>query len=211
MTFAEQFYSLPIVGILRGIEEKDLFPLSECVKSSGLSFVEITMNTKNADTLISRLNELSENSFQVGAGTVVTMDELSRALNAGASYIVMPCIVEDIINYCVINQIPVFPGAFSPTEVYTAWKMGATMVKLFPASKLGPGYIKELKGPFDQIKLMATGGVNEENIAQYFKMGASAVAFGSGIFKNEWIINSQFIEIESAIRGLLKAFKNISI
>jgi 2-dehydro-3-deoxyphosphogluconate aldolase/(4S)-4-hydroxy-2-oxoglutarate aldolase len=101
----------------------------------------------------------------------------------------------------------VFPGAFTPTEILAAHKLGATMVKVFPASAVGPGYIKSLGGPFPQIKLMPTGGVSAERVADYLRAGAAAVGAGSELFKKEWMKARDFSAIEAAARAYLKAVK----
>jgi 2-dehydro-3-deoxyphosphogluconate aldolase / (4S)-4-hydroxy-2-oxoglutarate aldolase len=202
---------LPILGILRGITEISVNPLALSCINSGLHYLEITMNTKGAEHLIGQMIDASNNRLFVGAGTVLNMEDLKRALAAGAKFIVCPTIVEEVIIECHGQNIPVFPGALTPTEVQKAWSLGATMVKLFPASFFGPAYIRELKAPLNSIKIMAVGGVNENNINVYFSEGADAVAFGSSIFKQQWIDEGRFDLIEEKIRSLIKQFKQIQI
>ena len=198
---------LPILGILRGIKQEHIDPIVSMLSNEGIRYVEVTMNTQGANELIKELIRKSDGNFTVGAGTVLHNKDLEEALNAGAKFIVTPSVVEDVIQNCVQEKIPVFPGALTPTEVYKAWDMGATMVKLFPSGVYGPGYIRALKGPFDDIKIMAVGGVSEKNIAQYFLQGASAVAFGAGIFRPEWLQNNHFDFIEDKLKLLIKAYK----
>ena len=144
----------------------------------------------------------------IGAGTVLTMDDLGQALDSGASFIVLPTFVEEIVQHCSKNKIPVFPGAFTPQEIYNAWSGGATMVKVFPAKFFGPSYIKEIKGPLQDIELLACGGVTAENIRSFFSSGASAVAFGASVFKKEWIAAHQFSRISDTIATLIKEFSS---
>jgi 2-dehydro-3-deoxyphosphogluconate aldolase / (4S)-4-hydroxy-2-oxoglutarate aldolase len=198
---------LPILGILRGITEISVKPLALTCINSGLKYIEITMNTKGAEDLIRQMITVSDNKLFVGAGTVLNLEDLNRALAAGAKFIVCPTIVEEVILECNEQHIPVFPGALTPTEVQKAWSLGATMVKLFPASFFGPAYIRELKAPLNSIKIMAVGGVNENNINVYFSEGADAVAFGSSIFKQQWIDEGRFDLIEEKIGALIKQFK----
>ncbi len=204
------FRALPIIGILRGIDESVVIPLADTIISSGLKTIEITMNTPGADKLLYQLNKHTGDRLAIGAGTVVSMKDLQKALTAGASFIVTPCIIDEVINYCVKNTIPVFPGALTPTEVHKAWHMGASMVKVFPASVYGPGYFKDLRGPFDDIKTIAVGGVNADNIAEYFENGASGVAFGASIFKRGWIEEEKFENIENAIKSLIYEYEQLS-
>lgn len=182
----------PILTILRGIQEKDLEPIYQLLIDAKLDTLEITMNTPQAYTLIAKMRNIAGDKLTLGAGTVLDMNDLDDALNAGASFIVTPNLNEEVISFCVTNHIHVFPGALTPSEVYKAWDLGASMVKLFPASCFGPKYIKDLKGPFDSIDLMAVGGVNAKNIVDYFKAGAAAVAIGGSIFKQEWLDAGRF-------------------
>ena len=150
------------MGILRGAEVDIIDPIVETVISSGLHTIKITLNTPGAPDLIRRMVKVAQNRLTIGAGTVLTMDDLHSALDAGATFIVLPTLVHDVVGYCTENKIPVFPGAFTPQEIYNAWRAGATMVKVFPAKFFGPTYFKEIKGPFQDIKLLACGGVNLE-------------------------------------------------
>lgn len=202
---------LPILGILRGIEESNIRHLVSTCIDSGISYVEITMNTKGAAHLIHQMINISFDKLVVGAGTVINMDSLDKALEAGAKFIVCPAVVDSVIKKCVQLKIPVFPGALTPTEVQRAWDLGATMVKLFPASVFGPPYIKELKGPFNTTKIMAVGGINEHNINAYFYNGADAVAFGASIFNIQWLAEGRYELIKEKIISLIKNYKNEKI
>ncbi len=199
------FTQQPLMGILRGINKDMVEPIVETVISSGLKTIEITMNTPGAAGLISEMVKSSTGKLIIGAGTVLSLEDLKKAIDAGASFIVMPALIEDVTLWCVKNSIPVFPGALTPQEIYRAWQSGATMVKVFPSKIFGPGYFKELHGPFQDIKLLACGGITPENISSYFSSGASAVAFGGSIFKKEWLIKGEFNKIATAITSLIQA------
>jgi 2-dehydro-3-deoxyphosphogluconate aldolase / (4S)-4-hydroxy-2-oxoglutarate aldolase len=198
-----KFKQLPLLGILRGIEARIIEPLVETVVASGLKTIEITMNTADAPGLIRRAVKAANGRLVVGAGTVLTMDDLYSALDAGATFIVLPVLVPDVVRYCAQNSIPVFPGAFTPQEVYNAWLAGATMVKVFPAGFLGPKYLSELKGPFNDIELLACGGVNRDTIGMFFSSGASAAAFGAGTFKKTWLEHGDFSSIRKSIEAII--------
>ena len=204
----ERIKHLPLIGILRGIREEHIPQLTDCIVAAGLESVEITMNTDNAGDLIRAMISHAGNDLVIGAGTVLKIPELHDALDAGAKFVVSPVISEDVIEYCYMNNIPVFPGALSPTEIYRAWQAGATMVKVFPASLFGPGYFKEIKAPLNKTELMAVGGVSKDNLARYFEMGASAVAFGGSIFKHEWMNNDEFSKISTAVSELIGIYRN---
>ncbi|MDY6893680.1 MAG: bifunctional 4-hydroxy-2-oxoglutarate aldolase/2-dehydro-3-deoxy-phosphogluconate aldolase [Chloroflexota bacterium] len=198
----DQFKRLPILGIVRGVEADAIEPLVETVVSARLQTIEITMNTPGAPDLIRRMVDAAGDRLTVGAGTVLTMESLHAALDAGATFIVMPTLVPDIVEYCAQRQIPVFPGALTPQEIYTAWCAGATMVKVFPARLFGPAYFKEIKGPFNDVELLACGGVTAENIGTYLSNGASAVAIGESVFRKEWLTSHQFTRIGEAVESL---------
>jgi 2-dehydro-3-deoxyphosphogluconate aldolase/(4S)-4-hydroxy-2-oxoglutarate aldolase len=205
---AEKIRELPIIGILRGIKEGHLEPLVAGAMESGLKCIEITMNTGDADKLIRKTIEMAGDNMVVGAGTVCKMNELKKALDAGAAFIVMPMAEEEIISCCVKESVPVFPGALTPTEIFRAWDLGATMVKVFPASVFGPGYFREIKAPFGDIELMATGGVSSDNIREYFACGASAAAFGASIFRKEWIENNNYGAVQKGIEAMIRGYKD---
>jgi 2-dehydro-3-deoxyphosphogluconate aldolase/(4S)-4-hydroxy-2-oxoglutarate aldolase len=196
-----------ILGILRTAGPVDMEGLMGSIASSGLEAIEIAMNSSGAAGLIRRAVKASDGRITIGAGTVLTHEILNEALDAGASFVVMPTLVHSVVEYCVKNSIPVFPGALTPKEVYDAWSAGATMVKVFPVSVLGPLYIKELKAPFDKLELLACGGITPENIKSYFSSGASAVAFGASIFNKERIEKKDFKRIERSIRDLIDGVK----
>lgn len=198
-----RFKKLPILGILRCGSSVAIEDLVDAIISSGLETIEIAMNSGNAANLIRRAVKASNKRLMIGAGTVLTPDILKEALDAGASFVVMPALVREVVDHCVTNKIPVFPGAFTPQEVYDAWNAGATMVKVFPVAMFGPAYIKELKAPFDKIELLACGGITPENIKTYFASGSSAVAFGASVFRKEWLEKNDFENIRRSIKNLI--------
>ena len=199
---------LPLMGILRGITEKDVQPLAEMFTKHKVKHVEITMNTKNATLLITRFIKAGGADLNIGAGTVLSRKDLDNALGAGAKFIVSPSIVNEVIEECVSQNIPVFPGALTPTEIHRAWALGATMVKFFPASLFGTGYLRAIKAPFDDIKLIAVGGVGPQNISKFFENGADAVAFGGGIIRHKWLEEKKYDLIEQHLISLIAAYKN---
>jgi 2-dehydro-3-deoxyphosphogluconate aldolase/(4S)-4-hydroxy-2-oxoglutarate aldolase len=201
-----KFKKLPLLGILRGVTSGQIGPLIETIASSGLETIEIAMNTKGAAGLIKKAIAISGGRLTIGAGTVLTMEDLKSAINAGATFIVMPVLVPEVVDYCVRNQINVFPGALTPLEIYQAWRAGATMVKVFPTTAVGREYFKEIKGPFNDVKLLACGGVSPENLAAYFESGADAVAFGSSVFRQDWLENNGFKHIGQSIRKLVDSW-----
>jgi 2-dehydro-3-deoxyphosphogluconate aldolase / (4S)-4-hydroxy-2-oxoglutarate aldolase len=172
----------PVIGILRGIEPVFFAEVMEASFNAGLSAMEITMNTHDAAGIISRCRPNVPPGKWLGAGTVRNLDEAKEASDAGAMFFVTPNTNVSVITYALDHNIPVVAGAFTPTEVYAAWEAGAEMVKVFPCGMLGPQYIRDLKGPFEQIPMVAVGGVNLHNVGDYFKAGVEAVGVGASLF-----------------------------
>jgi 2-dehydro-3-deoxyphosphogluconate aldolase/(4S)-4-hydroxy-2-oxoglutarate aldolase len=129
------------------------------------------------------------------------MKDLDKALDAGAQFIVAPVVRKQVIKACVKKGIPVFPGALSPTEIYQAWKWGATMVKVFPAGKMGPSYMKDVLEPLNEIGLIPTGGINPDNFIEFLKMGASGVGMASALFPKDVIASGNW----DALRGFYES------
>jgi len=201
----DRFRRLPVLGILRGIAAANVPPLAGTVVAAGLEAIEITMNTTGAPALIRQMVAAAKGRLMVGAGTVLNVADLDTALDAGATFVVMPTLVAAVVERCAAGGVPVFPGALTPQEIFSAWTAGAAMVKVFPASCFGPGYLKEIKGPFRDIQLLACGGVNTENMATYFASGASAVAFGASVFRSDWLAERRYERIGEEVRKLVQA------
>ena len=176
--------SAPVIGILRDIPMGAEYDCLRVSKRCGLKAIEVTMNTPNADVIIKKMRSIADPlDILVGAGTVRYLSELETAISAGAQFIVTPTISEEIIKRCVNLQIPIIPGALSPTEIQRAYDLGASFVKVFPVGAMGgASYIRDLRGPFRDIPLMACGGVSEKNAPEYRESGADLLAFGGSIF-----------------------------
>jgi len=193
-----------IIGIIRGAKRDNIEAVIEAGYSAGIQQIEITLNTPEAIDLI----RIATRKWEIGAGTVLTQHEAKSAIDAGAKFIVSPIADPQTIKYCKTYNIPVYPAGLTSNEVYQAWKLGATMVKVFPVKSLGgPEYIKELKGPFDDIKLLACGGVSPENIKDYYAAGASAVAVGNSVFNKKLMDEGNFTEINRRAKELVTASK----
>ena len=202
-----RFKKRPILGILRCSGYLPAEEIVEAIISSGLETIEIAMNSEAAPSVIERSVKAAKGRLMIGAGTVLNTDILKLALDSGATFIVSPALIGDVAEYCVKRSVPFFPGALTPKEIFDAWRSGATMVKVFPAGVFGPSYMKEIKAPFNNIELLACGGVTQENIKEYFACGASAVAFGGSIFKKNLIDGKDFLTIERSIRALLAGIR----
>ncbi len=202
----EKFHENPVVGILRGLSKEQVLEIVPIYLSSGFFTIEITMNSPNVSGTIANLIK-DFPTLNVGAGTVCSMQDLTKALEAGSQFIVTPIINEEVIIYCVKNNIPVFPGAYSPTEIYKAWSLGASAVKVFPATRLGAQFIKDVSTPLKDIKMLPTGGVSRENIRSFFEAGAIGVGMGSSLFNKELILTKNYKDLGDHFRNIKNVIK----
>lgn len=194
------------MGILRNVPPLTVPTLARYYSEAGLTTLEVTMNSDEALTTITRLVQDFGGKLNIGAGTVCTLEDLDKALAAGAQFIVTPILQEEVIRACVQQQVPVFPGAYSPTEIYKAWHLGATMVKVFPATKLGASYIKEVLAPMSYLKLLPTGGVALDNFTEFLKAGAAGLGMGSQLFPKQLIEEGAWEELSVLFRQLVTAY-----
>ncbi|PZX53474.1 2-dehydro-3-deoxyphosphogluconate aldolase/(4S)-4-hydroxy-2-oxoglutarate aldolase [Algoriphagus ratkowskyi] len=199
--FWERYHKTPIVGIIRGQANETVLKIAEAFEAAGFTTLEVTMNTAGAAAMISTLRSKFP-SLNVGAGTVCKLGDLREAIDAGAQFIVTPIIDETVIEHAVDENIPIFPGAFSPTEIYKAWSLGASAVKVFPATKLGVDFIKDVLGPLDKVKLLPTGGVSKSNIRSFFEAGAFGVGMGSSLIDKKLVTAGDY-------EGLKKHFESV--
>jgi 2-dehydro-3-deoxyphosphogluconate aldolase/(4S)-4-hydroxy-2-oxoglutarate aldolase len=168
-----------VVAIARGLPADDVARIAEGLHAGGIRAFEITLNSPDALGSIAMLARGWGQRLLVGAGTVFDVERATQAADAGASFIVSPHTDPALIDWAVGRGLPVFPGAFTPTEILVAWNAGATAVKLFPASVAGPAFVREFRGPFRDIPLIATGGVTIESAPTFLAAGAAAVGMGS--------------------------------
>ena len=203
----ELFLKVPIIGIVRGMPFDTVKNILSVYADAGLSTIEITMNTDGAVKMIDFIANNFGNELNIGAGTVCTQAELDSALNAGAQFVVTPVVNQKIIEQCVNVGVPIFPGAFTPTEIYNAWEMGAYMVKIFPATQLGANYIKEVKAPLNKIKLAPTGGITLENIETFKNAGADGYGLGSSLFDKKLIEHENWPGLKAHLQKFAKKFK----
>jgi 2-dehydro-3-deoxyphosphogluconate aldolase/(4S)-4-hydroxy-2-oxoglutarate aldolase len=208
MTFIETLLASRLVGILRGVEATELSVVAEACSQSGLRFIEITLNTKEALSKIAFLRELSKGDFQVGAGTVLTATQLRAAVDAGAKFIVSPVLVPEVASAAEQLEIPYIPGALTPKEVWDASQAGACITKLFPIQFHGPSYLRELRGPFGDIPLLACGGIRPDNLRDYLEAGADAVALGASSFRREWLAAGNVAALTDALTTMVNIVRN---
>jgi 2-dehydro-3-deoxyphosphogluconate aldolase/(4S)-4-hydroxy-2-oxoglutarate aldolase len=166
-----------LVVLLRNVG--DTTGLVDALASAGVRVVEVTLDSPDADVSIARLRERGD--VTVLAGTVLTPDDVERAVAAGAEACVGPTFAPEVVARCLELGVPAIPGALTPTEIEAAWRWGAAMVKLFPAAVVGPRYLRDLAGPLGAVPLLATGGIDAANAGAFLDAGAVAVAAGSAV------------------------------
>jgi len=166
-----------VVAVLRRVADPTGVVLA--LREEGLGVFEITLDSQDALETIAALR--GDADLVVLAGTVRTADEVRAAVEAGAQACVSPALTPEVVEACREAGVPAIPGAMTPTEIETAWRLGAEMVKVFPAARLGPEFIRDLRGPLEDIPLLATGGVDGSNALDFLRAGAAAVGVGSAL------------------------------
>ena len=204
--FRDRLTEHRLLGILRDAPASRLPELAACIRESGLRFVEVALNTPDALSQIATLRAHLPATVEVGAGTVLTGEAARQARDAGAVFLVSPCLSPEVQAFADAYDLPTLPGAFTPQEVWDAHRAGAAMVKLFPAKSAGgPAYVKELRGPFRDIPLLACGGVSPETAPAYLAAGVQALAFGGSIFSPARLAAGDFAGILADLRALSAA------
>jgi len=170
-----------VVGIIRLKDPSRLPGVVDALAEGGVTALEITMTVPGAVDLIRRTARSLPSGFLLGAGTVLDADTARQVVDAGARFLVSPVMRIGLIEAARDLDVPILPGCLSPTEILTAWEAGADIIKVFPATALGPGYLRDVHGPLPDVKLMPTGGVSVENAGDWIRAGAVAVGVGSAL------------------------------
>ena len=197
MTPLEYVQQRKIVAIVRGLSPEYMVRPGHAFEEGGSGLMEVTYNQSAPETWKDTANaiEAVEKEFGdrllVGAGTVITPEQVAMTYNAGGHYLVTPTTQSEIIRMGKALGLGLYPGAFSPSEILAAWEAGADAVKVFPVSSVGPSYIKAVRGPLSHIPLMAVGGVNEKNAADFMKAGCVGLGVGGNLVNKEWIRNGE--------------------
>lgn len=194
-----------IVAVVRAPDGNQLVEVCRALAEGGVDVLEITMTVPNALEVIRQVHQSMGDQVLLGAGTILDTESARAALLAGAEYLVSPTLNLDVIRLCRRYNKLVMPGAFSPTEVLTAWEAGADIVKVFPADVLGPVYFKALRGPLPQIRIMPTGGVDLNTAAEFLKAGACCLGIGSQLVEPRAIADRNF----DRIRELARQYRQI--
>lgn len=170
-----------LVAVIREATPQTILPIAEALYEGGVKVLEITAETPKFTRLIEIVREAMDGRVLTGAGTVLDPETARAAIMAGSEFIVSPSFNADTVKMTKRYGLPSIPGALTPTEILTAFELGADMIKVFPANTFGPGYVKSIHGPFPAVPLMVTGGINMDNLTEYLESGALAVGLGGNL------------------------------
>ena len=208
-TLEEKFYDYAVIPVVVLNDAKDAIPLADALVEGGLSCAEVTFRTEAAEESI-RLMCGKYPEMLVGAGTVLTIEQVERAVGAGAKFIVSPGFDPEIVDYCLEKKIPVLPGCVTPSEIAQAVKRGLKTVKFFPAEQSGGvSMLKAMAAPYTMLKFMPTGGINKENLKEYLGFNKVLCCGGSWMVKGDMIETGQFDKIKEMTKEAVKMAQEI--
>lgn len=198
-----------LVAIIRASSGEQLVNVARALLEGGIDVIEVTFTVPRALEIIAAVRKDLGDKVLLGAGTVLDTETARAALLAGAEYIVSPTLNVDVIRLCNRYDKLAMPGVFTPTEALTAWEAGAEVIKVFPAEVLGPPYLKALKGPLPQIRLMPTGGVNLDTLRDFMQAGACAAGLGSALVEQKALRDGNMARIRDLARQYVELLATI--
>jgi 2-dehydro-3-deoxyphosphogluconate aldolase/(4S)-4-hydroxy-2-oxoglutarate aldolase len=201
----QKIEQLGVLAVLRGPSPDLTIRMVAALVEGGITGIEITFSTPNAAQVVRSLDQEFGSQILLGMGTLTLPGQVKEAMDAGAKFLVSPHIESTLAETMASCGLPVMMGALTPSEVMQAWTSGSDVVKVFPGSLGGPTYMKALKGPFPEIPMMPTGGVNENNLEEWFAAGAFAVGAGSNLCPKELAIAGEFGKITAIARNFVSA------
>jgi len=196
-----------LVAVVRLDSGEQLLRVAEALQAGGIDIIEFTASTPGALDMLREASSRFGDKVLLGAGTILDPETARAAILAGAEFIVTPALKPATIEVCKRYGKPVIPGALTPTEILTAWEAGADMVKVFPASSVGPDYIKAVLAPLPQIRLVPTGGISVENAADYLRAGAAALGVGGRLVDKAAVARGDWAAISAEAEALVKVVR----
>jgi 2-dehydro-3-deoxyphosphogluconate aldolase/(4S)-4-hydroxy-2-oxoglutarate aldolase len=200
-----QIEALGVVAVIRLKDPARLRAVVDAMAAGGVRALEVTMTVPRAVELIRELAPTLPDGFLLGAGTVTDAATARAVIDAGASFVVSPVFRPDVIAACHERDVPAMPGCFSPTEILNAHDCGADIIKVFPATMLGPQFLKDVRAPLPQVKLMPTGGVTLDNAGDWIRAGAVAVGVGSALLDAKAIDSGRYEVITASARRVVES------
>lgn len=204
--YFQVMYETGIVSVIRAESSLQLMDIIGALRDGGVKAIEITMTTPNAVDAIKEASERFKDQI-IGVGSVLDSETARAAILAGAEFVVSPVFNKDIVSMCKRYSKLVIPGAFTPTEILTAWEAGADVVKVFPATKLGPEFFKDVLGPLPQVKLTPTGGVDLDTTPKFIKNGAVFVGVGGKLVSKDAVNEGNWSKISETAEKFIAAVK----
>lgn len=198
---------LGLLAVIRGPSAELTVKMVQALVAGGVTGIEVTYSTPNAPWVVAELARQYGDQILLGMGTLTQTTQAVEAREAGAAFLVSPICAPELVTSMVASGLAVMAGALSPTEVFQAYSLGTDVVKIFPGSLGGPAYMKALRGPFPNIPMMPTGGVNAGNLKDWFKAGAVAVGAGSELCPKELALAGKFDEIAARAHDFAEAVK----
>jgi 2-dehydro-3-deoxyphosphogluconate aldolase/(4S)-4-hydroxy-2-oxoglutarate aldolase len=203
----QQIEATGVVAIIRAADSAQLIDVVSALRDGGVTCIEVTMTTPNALEVIRQARSACGESAAIGVGTVLDAETAQAAILAGAQFVVAPVLDLPTIETCKRYSVPVMPGAMTPTEIVRAWQAGADFVKVFPTSTLGATFIKDLRGPLPQIKLVPTGGVTLQTVSDFIKAGCAAVGVGGALVTSQALATHDFAAIRRTATEFLERIR----
>ena len=197
-----------ITGILRNVKKEDVLKVGEILIKHNIKDFEVTYNTKDSLEIVKMLKKEFPDA-RIGMGTILTVEELKKAEESGAEFILTPSVNEEVLRYSGKNNIDLITGVFSPSEVALALRYGFNYLKLFPAIDLPDSYINNLMGPFDKVEFMAVGGVEKDNITDFFKAGFKSVGMGSSLIKKSYLESKDWEKLEKHVKEIAEIIETV--
>jgi 2-dehydro-3-deoxyphosphogluconate aldolase/(4S)-4-hydroxy-2-oxoglutarate aldolase len=198
-----------IVAVVRSPDSQQLVQVAEALADGGVTVIEITMTVPGALDVVRRVHETLGDRILLGAGTILDTETARAAFLAGAEYLVAPTLNLDVIRLCRRYGKLVMPGAFTPTEILTAWEAGADIVKVFPAEVVGPAFFRAMRGPLPQVRLMPTGGVDLNTAAEFLRAGACCLGVGGQLVEPKAVAEGNFDRIRDLARQYVNIVKQV--
>jgi 2-dehydro-3-deoxyphosphogluconate aldolase/(4S)-4-hydroxy-2-oxoglutarate aldolase len=204
-TVVRRLQDAGVVAVIRLADGGALQAVAEALADGGVRALEVTMTVPRAASLIEQLSRSLPDEFIVGAGTVLDAATAREVIDAGARFVVSPVFRRTVLQACHDRDVAAVPGCFTPTEILDAWDAGADIVKVFPATALGPGFFTDVRGPLPQVRLMPTGGVTRENAGDWIRAGAVAIGVGTALVDRKAIAEGRFAAITANARHFVDA------
>jgi 2-dehydro-3-deoxyphosphogluconate aldolase/(4S)-4-hydroxy-2-oxoglutarate aldolase len=195
------------VAVIRTDSAERALAAAHAVVAGGFRAIEITYSFAGATEVIGKLAETNESNLLIGAGTILDREQVHEAVGAGARFLVSPCVLPQVIDVARELEVAIVPGAFTPTEIYTAYSLGANIVKIFPAVRFGPEYLRAIRGPLPYIPIMPTSGVDASNVAEWFRAGAVAVGAVSSVLDPVLIRNGEWDALTNRAHAFIDAVR----